>query len=216
MSKRKIGIMVAVLVLLMVGVVWALRRRDDPEVERLKHMLGDGPPQPGQFEQFRKEMEKLTPDQRRQVGEEMRQRRERQMDKQLAEYFKLPPDKRREELAKRIDEMEKRRKEREQRRAQSPQGDQGQNPGGQGPGGTGQGQGPPGQGQGQGGSAGGGQGGGRNNNPTAQSTRNNQRLDNTSPVQRAQRLSYFAAMQQQRIQAGLPANPFGGRGFGGR
>jgi hypothetical protein len=220
MSKRKIGITATVLLLLIVALVWAFHGRADAQVEKVKGMLGDGPPQPGQWEELRKEMDKLTPDQRRQVHEEMGQRRERQMDKDIDDFFKLPPDKRLAELDKRIKDMEKRRQEWEKRR---PQPGQGGNPGGQQPGGGaraggagpgpgGMGPGPGGAGPGQGNANRGGGPGGRNRSPDARSGRTNQRLDNSSPQQRAQRSAYFAALQQRRLQLGLPANPWGGRG----
>jgi hypothetical protein len=213
MSKRKIGIMAAAIVLLMVGAVWALRGRTDPQVEKLKRMLADGPPSPAQREQFRQEMQKLTPDQRRQLGQEMGQQWQRRANERAKGYFALPPDKRQDYLDKRIAEDEQRRKEREEQRKQrqqQAQGGQGGNPGAakQGPG-MGPGQGPSGPGN-----PGGGPGGGQNQSPEARSAGRNQFLDNTSPQQRAQNMAYRAAMQQRRLQLGLPASPFGGRGFG--
>ncbi len=210
MSKRKIGIMAVAIVLLMVGTVWALRGRTDPQVEKLKRMLADGPPSPAQRKQFRQEMQKLTPDQRQQLRQQLGQQWQRRANERAKEYFALPPDKRRDYLEKRIAEDEQRRKEREERRKQQQQaqGGQGGNPGGQGPG-MGSAQGPAGPGN-----PGGGPGGGQNQSPQARSAGRNQFLDNTSPQQRAQNMAYRAAMQQLRMQLGLPANPFGGRGFG--
>jgi hypothetical protein len=75
--------------------------------------------------------------------------------------------------------------------------------------------GPPGQGQANAG-RGGGPGGGRNRTPEARSANRNQHLDNSSPEQRAKWMAYRAALQQRRIQLGLPADPSGGRGPGGR
>ncbi len=156
-----------------------------------------------------KRCRKLTPDQRRQLRQQLGQQWQRRANERAKEYFALPPDKRGDYLEKRIAEDEQRRKEREERRKQQQQaqGGQGGNPGGQGPG-MGSAQGPAGPGIRR-----------RTRrrpepNPQARSAGRNQFLDNTSPQQRAENMAYRAAMQQRRMQLGLPANPFGGRGFG--
>ncbi|MCE5266889.1 MAG: hypothetical protein LLG00_03270 [Planctomycetaceae bacterium] len=193
MRKRTIAIVVAILVLLTVGAVWAcFRDRRDPQVETVKAMLGNGPP----TREIRQAMEKLSPDQRRQVHQAWGEQRQRQADKEIDDFFNLPPEKRVAELDKRIQEMEKRRKEWEQRRAEA----QAKAASGQSAGQT------PGRGNP------GGPRGGRSSNPTARSERANQRLDNSSPAQRAQRQAYRTALQQRRIQLGLPVNPWQGRG----
>ena len=106
MSKRKIGIAVGVLVLLIGGTVWALMGRADAQVEKLKQMQDDlfanGRPQPDQFDQFRKEMDQLSPEQRRQVRDQAGEQMQRRMDKRIDDYFALPPDKRKDFLDKQI------------------------------------------------------------------------------------------------------------------
>jgi len=203
MSKRKTGIAAVVVLLLIAAAAWAFWPRADAQVEKIKRMQDDmfagGRPNPDQFSQFRKEMEDLSPEQRHEVHEHMRDQMERRMDKQIDDYFALPPEKRKESLDKQIRDQESRRKEWEKRRGQA----------GQGQGGAGQTP-PPGAGQ----NASGGPPGGRNSGGEARSDRRNRMLDNTSPEQRAKRDAYRAAMQQRRIELGLPVG--GGRRPAGR
>ena len=198
------------LILLIVGTVWAFKARSDAKVARLKQMqdkmFAAGPPQREQFDQFRKELDQLSPDQREQVRDHMRELMQRRMDKRIADYFALPPEKRADFLDNQIQEMEKRRKEWEARRAQDGQGGPGQSGAGQDPNAPGQGTNTA--------NAGGQRGGGQNASPAAVSVRRNQRLDNTSPEQRASRAAYFSDLQRRRVALGLP--PFPGRGPGGR
>ena len=128
MSKRKITVGVVAIILLVVGSVWALRSRTDPQVEKVKQLQaeafkpGTTPEQRRQnFDLVRQEMDKLSPDQRREVRDQMRQGFQRRMDQQIKEYFALPPKERTAYLDKQINEMEKRRKEWEARRAQAGQ-----------------------------------------------------------------------------------------------
>ena len=128
MSKRKITVGVVAIILLVVGSVWALRSRTDPQVEKVKQLQaeafkpGTTPEQRRQnFDLVRQEMDKLSPDQRREVRDQMREGFQRRMDQQIKEYFALPPKDRTAYLDKQINEMEKRRKEWEARRAQAGQ-----------------------------------------------------------------------------------------------
>ena len=193
MKKRTVGIAI-LLLLLIVGTVWAMRGRKDPKVAEMKAKLQEAfkqGPNPEKWQEFHQEMEKLTPDQRHQVHEGMRQNMERRMDERIDAFFALPPDKRNAFLDKQIQEEEKRRKEMEARRAKS------------------------GSNGGNGANAGAGQGGPRgpgNQTADARALRRNQMRDNTTPEQRAKRNAYRAAMQQRRVQTGLPASPqHGGR-----
>jgi hypothetical protein len=199
MSKRKITIAAVTIVVLVAGSVWAFRSRTDPQVEKVKQVAAEAmkanPGQPWKaFELVRPEMDKLSESQRHQVGHEMHQEFQRQMDKQIDTYFALPPPQRVAYLDKQINEMEKQRKEREARRAQSAQRGGG---GGGGP---------------QMGGGGGGGGGGppRNNNPDARAQRRDRWVDSSTAEQRAKRSAYFSDMRARRIQLGLP--PMGGRG----
>ena len=221
MSKRKIGIVTAVLVLLIAGSVWAVHKiRADAQVARVKkmqdEMFAGGRPKPGDFDRLQKEMANLSPDQQRQVRDHGRRNFQREMAKRVDEYFAAPPAKRKEILDKHIQEMEKMRKEMEKRRAEGggPSGPPGGGPNQVGASG--------GQTAGQGGPPGGpgtGSGGGDGSNRTAQgqSERRNSMLDNTSPAQRANMAAYFSALQQRRMELGLPAFPgFMGGGPRGR
>ena len=213
MSKRKIGIAAVVLVLLIACVVWAFKSRADAQVERLKKMQDElfagGPPKPDDFDRMRKEMDKLSPDQQRQVWDHGRENFQRQIRKRVDEYFAASPEKRKEVLDKHIAEMEKMRKEMEKRRAAG--GGQSGQPGG-GPGPAGPGGGPA---AGQGGPPGGpGTGpGGPNRTPGNPSEGRNRMLDSTSPAQRANMAAYMSALQKRRLELGLPPfpGPMGGR-----
>jgi hypothetical protein len=206
MSKRKIGIVVVVLLLLVAGTIWAFKARADAKMARLKQMqdkmFAAGMPQREQVDQFRKEVDQLSDDQRGQVFEHMGEIMQRRIQKQADDYFALPPEKRNDFLDKQIQEMEKRRKEWAARRAQDGQGGPGQ-------GGVGQNPSTPGQGSNTA-NAGRQWGGGRNASPGVVSSRRNQMLDSSSPAQRAQRSVYFSALQQRRIELGLPAWSGGG------
>ncbi|MEN6457349.1 MAG: hypothetical protein ABFC63_00255 [Thermoguttaceae bacterium] len=204
MNKRRIAIIAVIVLLLSVTAVWAIRRRSDAQFDRVRAMLADRPPSSEDRARIHQEMEKLSPEQRWQLREEMHNQRER---RQTEAYFALPPEKRREYLDERIKEQEKwredmkrRRQEAEQRRAQeNPNQPAGSN-------GARSGQ--------SNNSAAGNQahsphGGSRT--PESRSSRMNQRLDKRSPQQRAQAMAYRAAMQKRRMELGLPT----GHGFGG-
>jgi hypothetical protein len=209
MSKRKIGIAVAVVLVLIIGSIWAYRAHANAQVEKIRRMQDEmfaaGRPDREKFDQLRKEMEQLSPGQREELWDRGRQQMQRREDKRIAEYFALPPEKRDDFLDKRIQEMEKRRKEWEARRAQD---------GMSGPGQTGAGQNANAPGQGPNAARAGWQRGGQNATPEAVSVRRNQLYDNTSPEQRAARAAYRSDLQRRRIALGLP--PFPGRGPGGR
>ena len=98
MSKRKITIAAAVILLLTVGTVWARRSRPDPQVEKFKQMQvemfkeGVTPAQRREkMTEFRKEIEELSLTQRAAIGQNMREMMERRMDERIQTYFSLPP-----------------------------------------------------------------------------------------------------------------------------
>jgi hypothetical protein len=209
MSKQTIGIAVAVAVLLIAGAVWAFRGDDPlPKIKQMREEIAALPrdQQREGWDRLRKEIQNLTPEQRDKLGAERQAERQRREDKRIDDYFAQPPAKRNAYLDKQIQEEEKRRKEREARRAQ---GGQNRNPNARNSGQNGPAPGP------NGANAGGQRGGGRNASPDARSAARNQRLDNSSPEQRAKRAAYHAAVQQRRIAAGLPLSP-GRRPGGGR
>jgi hypothetical protein len=189
MNKRKAGIVVGVLLLLVVGIVWAMRGRADAQVAKVQALGkeafgGDGPPDPEKREQFDGEMRKLSREQRRDVMGKLMEERE---NRKAATFCGLPPDKQNDMLDKELREQERMRKEREARRAQ-----QGQSPNQAGPG--------PGSGRGPNANA-----GRQRSTPEQNMQRRNGRLDKSTPEQRAQRAAYRAAMDKRRKQLGLPA-----------
>jgi hypothetical protein len=217
-GKWKVVVGVVAAILLVSGSVWAyIRNRPDPEVEQVKQALTDAfkegqRPNFQLMQQMRQQTENFTQEQRHQVWEFVRQQGERRMDKQMDAFFALPQKARVAELDKQIKEMEKRRKEMEARRAQGGGGQRGPGGFGMGPGGGGpqMAQGGPGGGGGPGVGPGGGQRPPRDTSPKARATRRNQRLDSSTPEQRAKRSAYRSAMQQRRVELGLPVQGPGG------
>ena len=193
MGERKTTIGVVAIILLVVGSVWAFRSRSDPQVEKIKQMISENTPpeqRRGQWELIRKEMEQLSPEQHREIRQQMHESFAQRGDQRIDTYFALPPQQRIAYLDKQIDEEEKRRKEWESRRTQANRSSA--------PGGTGQ----------QGGAA-----GNRpprpprDSSPDARLLRHDQRLDRRTAEQRAERDAYRADMRARRIQRGLPATP---------
>ena len=211
MGKR---IVWTVILLMLVGAVyWAWRAwRVDPQVKKVQEMqaalFAEGTPpeqRRANFAAFRTEMEKLTPQQREQIGRQMRQQFETRMDQRLGEYFAMGPAQRVAFLDQQINEMEQRRKDFEQFRAQA-QAAQGANAA---------------AGQTQGQNNANSQGRGDRPTRTAQerAQARKSRLDRSTPTQRAQRSAFFEDMQKRRAQLGLPPMtmrpPSGGGGGGG-
>ena len=135
---------------------------------------------------------------------------------EMGSYFALPPDKRQAELDRRIKVDEDRRKawqaDRERRdprrgdaRTASTGGDRGGPGGGTGAGAGGGGGGPGGGGGGPGG-GGGGPPSSRRSSGTEQSRneRSKQRIDRSTPEQRAQQSEYRRALEERRTQLGIP------------
>jgi hypothetical protein len=167
---------------------------------------------------------------RAQVGRQMSRLGQARERAEMASYFRLAPAERQAELDRRIKAEEQRRQqwqaERQRRdaaRAASGQqasatgggrpagGGPGDRSGGGGPaaGGGGPG-GPGGPGGGQAGGPGGPPGGGRRTSTEeARNDRSKQRIDRSSPEERAQRTEYRRAVETRRSQLGLPAS--GGR-----
>ena len=138
---------------------------------------------------------------------------------EMGSYFALPPDKRQAELDRRIKVDEDRRKawqadreRRDQRRGDTRTASTGGDRGGPGAGagaGAGAGGGGGGPGGGGGGGPGGGGGGppsGRRSSGTEQSRneRSKQRIDRSTPEQRAQQSEYRRALEERRTKLGIP------------
>jgi uncharacterized membrane protein YgcG len=159
------------------------------------------------------QMREMPEEVRRQAGREIGRLFEARERAEVASYFNTPPEQRLAELDRRIKAEEERRKawqaEREARgdTAQGPGGGPGRGgpPGGPGRGGPpGGGGGGPGGGPGRGGPPGGGGPGGRPRSEDARNERSKQRLDATSPGERAQREEYRRAMNERREKLGIP------------
>jgi hypothetical protein len=200
MNKRNISI-AAVLILLLIGASWAfgLFGGTDPAVAELQQMrdqmfdrnLPDDQRQ--QFrDQFRERMGSLSDAQRRALfdsGREVWQKREQQ---RMNEFFAMSPVDQRKRLDQTIDDMLKRQKE----RAQNANANNGQ--------------------------ANGGNGGGRGNRgnmtDAQREQRAKQRLDRSTPIQRAQREEYRRMLESRARDRGIDPNslgrgwPGGGRG----
>jgi hypothetical protein len=193
MNKRKAGIIVGVLVLLVVCIIWAMRGRADAQMQKVrdlgKEAFADGRPDREKMKQFRDEMDKLSPDQRDKLRDEGRQEFERRENEEMAKFFDMPPAQRNDYLDKRIRDEERWRKERESRRAQ--QGQQPNQPG-------------PGANANANANGGGQQRGRRNLSSDEKMQRRNKRLDSSTPEQRAQRTAFRAAMDKRRKELGLP------------
>ena len=170
-------------------------------------------------------MREMPPEMREQVRGEMERLFRAREKAELKSYFSLPPQERQSELDRRIKEQESRRQAWQQRGNQNggPGGNRGPGQGGPGQGGNGGGQpragGPGGAPQAAGGPGGPGGGpggpggpGGRGGSEDERNARRKQRLDASSPDDRAQSTEYRRAMEARRQQLGLSP---GGRGRGG-
>jgi uncharacterized membrane protein YgcG len=175
-------------------------------------------------------MREMPREYRAQIGQQMARLGQARERAEMASYFRLAPAERQAELDRRIKADEQRRQqwqaERQKRDAARaaagqqaaangsgrPAGSGGT--GGGGPGGGGPGGGPAGGGGGPGG-PGGPQGGGppggsrRTSTEEARNDRSKQRIDRSSPEERAQRTEYRRAIETRRSQLGLPVD--GGR-----
>jgi hypothetical protein len=194
MKKRTVGLSVGVIVLLVVGIVWAFHGRADAQAEKVREMgkeAFDGPRDSEKFGQFREAMDGLSREQRREVMGSLFEERE---NRRIAKFFALPPTERTTFLDEQIREEEKRRQEWTARRNQ---GDQSQGGPGAQP------QGPPGARP----NANGGPQGRQPRTLDDRLQRRNKRLDRTTPEQRSQRTAFRAAMDKRRKELGLPAHP---------
>ncbi len=184
-----------VLLLLVAAGAWAFLPYQDPALARVEAIRAemDGA-NDGQrrdlFRQMRDEMEKMSPEARREAFDGMRKRWEQREQQHLNEFFALSPQEQIAQIDKDLKRDEQRRKEWQQRRAQS-----NGNRGGQGRGGFG---GP------------GGRGSRDSSDPNA---RRKSYLDNTNPQQRAMRGEYRRMRDERRQALGISG---GGGGWHGR
>lgn len=139
-----------------------------------------------QWGAFRQEMAKLSPEQRREVGAKVFADRRRETREKVSQYFKLPKKQQIAQLDAEINRMEEMRRQRERARAAG----QGNNP-----------------------SSGPMNGAGSGSRSAEQRDRmRQQRLDSSSPEDKALMTEYFKQMNQRRQQRNLPV--WQGRGGG--
>lgn len=138
MGKRKKTITAIVLLLLLgCGIYWIYASMaGNAQMEKVREMqktlfTDKGPPDRAKMEEFRLEMDKLTPGQRMQLMEPMRRQMETQMQKRLDDYFAMNKAQRAAFLDAEIKKMEAFRKQMEK------SGQNGPGPGGPPPGGMG-------------------------------------------------------------------------------
>ena len=206
--KKVFALGIVIVILVTATTVWAHRRRRlDPEVGKIMQQFDKAEQLPEDQRRamrgdFRTTMERLNPSQQQQLREQMGIRFERRANAQAAAYCGMTADQKRAYLDQQVAEMQKRQQEWESRRA----AEQAQNGTGAQDGGSGRNGGGPG-----GGGPGGGPGGrGNRFDQQAQAQRRNQRLDNSSPEQRAQRNAYVQDLRAQCQAAGVTPPRFGG------
>lgn len=226
-------VIVALLVVLMLWLsgffstpkeVLDIRAMVDEQIDQLQKVARNEVPLTYDTSNFRQNwdrMRDMPPEVRDQMRNEMERLSRARAQAELRSYFAMPPQERQKELDRRIQAEQSRRQAWQQRR--------GNQNGGNGPNGG------PNGGQGRGGAAGGtpqaataaprgggpgggGVPGGTGGRPSggrrsedARNTRSKQRIDSTSPEERAQSAEYRRAMDARRQQLGLSP----GRGRGG-
>jgi uncharacterized membrane protein YgcG len=214
---KKVGMGLAVLAILALLVLWLMgffstpkevleiRAMVDQQIVELQRVARNEVPMSYGSSSFGPMFERM-----RDMPEKTREQLRGEMDRlfrareraELQSYFALPADQRRAELDRRIKAEEARRKAWQEQRANRG----GNNGGGRGNATAG---GPPGGGGGPQRGGGGGPGGGRSED--GRNTRAKQRIDSSTPEQRAQTTEYRRVMEERRQQLGLPS----GRGRGG-
>jgi hypothetical protein len=194
MKHKKKVISIALALLAAIG--WAmLPPAEDPQVAKVRELqqkLFAEPPGSDSkvpfeqrreaFGELRREMEKLAPEERDKLMRENPPPFVRRFQKDISDFFELPPEKRKEALDRHIDTMEKMRRDMQQRFAK--QG------------------GPP-----EGGFPRGGPGPRGGMDPGRRAGFAKRMLDNTTPESRAQMNEFMRQMQDRRRERGMPALP---------
>lgn len=217
-SARTIGLAIAVLVVLALvallglwlagffGVAPAVREIRglvDGQIEELRKVARNEAQlsydSPG-FGAVLERVRELPPDQRRQAGAEVGRLFAARERAEMESYFTMPPERRQAELDRRIQAEESRRQARDAERArrESERGPQAADQRAGATGATGGNGGPP-----------GGRPGGRSATEDERNAWRKNRIDQTSPGERARRTEYRRAMDERRTQLGLPTR--GGR-----
>jgi hypothetical protein len=203
MDKKKVTIGVVAVLLIALGAAWAMSyfHRTDPaiaELQQLRDQMRAAPEadRQGFRDQFRQKIEGLTDAQRQEFFQSNRGQFRQDMQKRMNEFFAMSPADQKKRLDEIIDRNLKRQKERQAQVA------------------AGQG------GAGGGGAAGGGGRGGRQNMTDGQREQaRKERLDNSSPMERAQGDKFRQMMSDRMQQRGIPQTAGGGGGgpwMGGR
>jgi hypothetical protein len=193
------------LLLLMGGLVWAVRR--DPHLSRVEELQKElaenknlSPDErKARFTELRENMKQLTDDQKWELSAPMRARQKAEMDR----YFAMSAKEKTTYLDEKINQSEKMRKQFESKGGKAGSG----GPGGFNAGGFGgnKGNGPGGGGRGPGAGNGGPSGGQKQRSPEEIEKRRRGMLDRTSPEERAQHDAFRKEMNDRRRQRGLPA-----------
>ena len=212
--KAKIWIPIAVVLTLgiVAGITWAIRTREAPEVKELRELAGKITDRENVTDEQRREIgqrmreigENLPEEQRREVFREMGNQFRQRMTERVREFAALPEEERNAFLDRDIDRFEEMRKGWEQRRRERDQGGDQAGGGGR---------------EGRGGAGGPGGPGGRGDRPRTEEdreARRRARLDNTSAEDRAHMMEYFKAINQRREERGLEPMRRGWGGRGGR
>jgi hypothetical protein len=192
--KRWLSLLSLLLLVLLAWLLWPDRRMAQAKALQ-KELTGpngkslSAEQRREKWQQYRKLTQKLTAAQRDQLSSESRKRRQQEM----ARYFAMSKADKNRYLDERIRASETRRQ-------------QTQSKGGQGGGSGG-----PRSGTGQGQTGGAGPAGDRDRSPAGRDHGRQDRLDSTSPAERAMFSQFMKDLNARRSQLGLPT---GGRGFG--
>lgn len=215
--RAAVAALVALLLLLVaLAVLWAgglimepapvrdLRALVDRQIAELGRVARNEAPlsfEPSGIRPLLEQMRTMPPAYRDQARRELGRLFDAREGAEAASYFAMPPERRRAELDRRIKAEEERREAREAERTRGrdqagrggdgPRGETGRRPGG-GPPRGGPGGGPPGGGRGRGGTE------------ESRNERMKERIDRSSPDERARRVEYRRAVEERRRQLGLP------------
>ena len=209
--KRMVTLAIAIVVLITVTSVWAYRRhRVDPQVQQIVQaqekafddQLTDEQ-RTAMFNQFRGQMRNLSDSQRREAFGQMRPLFQRRANERMAAYCQMTKDQRMAYLNQQIAELQRRQEEREARQAAEAQGASNAQDGSSSQNGNAQ--------NGNGGRGGPG-GVGNRFNQDARNQRRDQRLNNSTPEQRAQRTVFVQEFRQQCQAQGVTPPRYGGGG----
>ena len=126
-NKKRVLLVVMLLLLVGGGVAWAVWSREDPQMQKIRDMMGAVEELPWdqrreQFRAVRDEMEKLTEEQRDQLRDEGRQRWAAREDQRMKDFFAMSREEQTAELDRMIDRMQEWRKRREKEANQRPDG----------------------------------------------------------------------------------------------